>query len=149
MQIWIDADSCPKVIKEILFRAAERLGIFIILVSNQPQRTSASQFVKSIVVPSGFNVADEHIIEQVHAGDLVITADIPLAAAVIEKEAFALNPRGKFYTKENIGEQLAVRNFMDEMRVSGITISGPKSFSQRDRKSFANQLDKFLAKQNK
>ncbi len=147
MQIWVDADACPNVIKEILFRAAERAKISVTLVANQLIRTPPSLFIKAIQVPSGFDVADDQIVEQVAAGDLVITADIPLAASVIERGGHALNPRGEFYTPDNIREALTMRNFMEQLRNSGVETGGPSGFSQSDRTAFANQLDKFLANQ--
>lgn len=146
MQIWVDADACPNVIKEILFRAAERLEIAVILVANQPVRTPPSRFIRSIQVSAGFDVADNEIIRQVAAGDLVITADIPLAAGVIDKAAYALNPRGELYTRENIRERLAMRNFMDELRGSGVNTGGPPALDKGDRQAFANQLDRFLVR---
>lgn len=149
MTIWVDADACPRAIKEILFRAAERTGVALILVANQPLRTPPSAYIRSMIVPGGFDVADEHITGAVQAGDLVITADIPLAAAVIAKGAFALNPRGTFYTQDNIGEALSVRNWMSDLRSSGVETGGPASFSPRDRENFANQLDRFLSKHGK
>ncbi len=146
MQIWVDADACPAVIKEILFRAAERRRIDTVLVANQLLRTPPSRYIRAIQVPAGFDVADAHIVEQVAPGDLVITADIPLASFVIERGAHALNPRGEMYSVENIRERLGMRNFMEELRGSGVNTGGPPSFSQADRQAFANQLDKFLAK---
>jgi uncharacterized protein YaiI (UPF0178 family) len=146
MQIWVDADACPVVIKEIIFRAAERLQISTTLVANQMLRTPPSRFIRAIQVPSGFDVADAHIVEQLAAGDLVITADIPLASLVIERGAHALNPRGELYTTANIQEILSMRNFMDELRGAGVETGGPAAFSLADRQSFANQLDRFLAK---
>ena len=146
MQIWVDADACPVVIKEIIFRAAERLQISTTLVANQMLRTPPSRFIRAIQVPSGFDVADTHIVEQLAAGDLVITADIPLASLVIERGAHALNPRGELYSTANIQEILTMRNFMDELRGAGVETGGPSAFSLADRQSFANQLDRFLAK---
>ena len=146
MQIWIDADACPTVIKDIVFRAAERLGIATILAANRMLRTPPSRFIRAIQVPAGFDVADRHIAERVAPGDLVITADIPLAAAVIDKGALALNPRGELYTKENIRQTLDMRNFMDVLRSSGVETGGPPAFSQADRQNFANQLDRLLAR---
>jgi hypothetical protein len=146
MQIWVDADACPNVIKEILFRAAERLGIDVILVANQPVRTPPSRFIRSIRVAAGFDVADNEIIRQVAAGDLVITADIPLAAGVIDKGGYALNPRGELYTRENIRERLTLRDFMDELRGSGVNTGGPPALDKGDRLAFANALDRFLAR---
>ncbi len=147
MQIWVDADACPIAIKEILYRAAERNRLQLILVANQMLRTPPSAWIRAVQVPKGFDVADNHITEAVSPGDLVITADIPLAAAVIERQAHALNPRGEFYSKENIRALLDMRNFMDTLRSSGVETGGPNVFSQSDRQGFANQLDRFLVKQ--
>jgi len=146
MHIWVDADACPNVIKDILYRAAERVKMPLTLVANKPLRTPPSRFIKSVQVAGGFDVADDHIVQQIQPGDLVITADIPLAAEVIEKGGHALNPRGTFYTTENIKERLTMRDFMDELRGSGIMTGGPKVLNQSDRKAFANQLDRFLTK---
>ena len=146
MKIWVDADACPGVIKEILFRAAERARLMTMLVANQSMRIPPSQFVRFIQVASGFDEADKHIANAIDAGDLVITADIPLAAAVIEKSAHALNPRGELYTRDNIRERLSMRNFMDELRGSGVATGGPAALNARDREAFANALDKFLRK---
>ena len=147
MQIWVDADACPGVIKEILYRAAQRTRTVTTLVANQMLRVPPSPYIRSRQVPSGFDVADQRIVHQLQPGDLVVTADIPLAAQVIELRAHALNPRGEFYTTENISERLTMRNFMDELRGSGVDISGPAAFSQGDRQAFAAQLDRFLARQ--
>lgn len=149
MQIWVDADACPGVIKEILFRAAIRHGLPLTLVANQWLRVPPSPHIRSVQVPQGFDVADSHIVEQVAAGELVVTADIPLAALVIDKQAFALNPRGEFYTAENVRQALDMRNFMDSLRSSGVDTGGPPAFSQADRQNFANQLDRFIARQRK
>lgn len=149
MQIWVDADACPGVIKDILFRAAERTRVPVTLVANQPVRTGPSQYVRFVQVPAGFNVADERIVELMAPDDLVVTADIPLAAAVIGKGGVALNPRGELYTAENVRERLAMRNFMDELRGSGVDTGGPAALSQRDRQAFANQLDRLLARREK
>ena len=146
MQIWVDADACPGVIKEIIFRAAERRQIQTILVANQMLRTPPSKFICAIQVPSGFDVADAHIVEQLSAGDLVVTADIPLASLVIGRGAHAINPRGELYTTANIQERLAMRNFMEELRGAGVETGGPSAFGQADRQAFANQLDRFLAR---
>ena len=146
MQIWVDADACPGVIKEILFRAAQRTRIMTTLVANQMLRVPPSPYIRARQVPSGFDVADQRIVQDVQPGDLVITADIPLAALVIERQAHALNPRGEFYTPENISERLTMRNFMEELRGSGVDISGPAAFSHSDRQAFAAQLDRFLAR---
>lgn len=144
MHIWVDADACPKPIKEILFRAAQRMKMPLTLVANQPLRTPPSRYIQTVQVPGGFDVADNHIVQQLRAGDLVITADIPLAAEVIAKRGHALNPRGEFYTKENIGERLNMRDFMAQLRDSGVQTGGPASLGQADRQAFANQLDRFL-----
>lgn len=146
MQIWVDADACPRVIKEILYRAAARKQVKLTLVANQPLQTPASPFIDSMVVGAGFDVADDKIVELLNAGDLVITADIPLAAAAIEKKGHALNPRGEFYTEDNIKERLAVRNMLDELRGAGVETGGPAAFSASDKQTFANKLDVFLAK---
>ena len=145
MRIWVDADACPNVIKEILFRAAERARINLTLVANQPVRTPPSQYIKALQVPPGFDVADNKIVELTEAGDLVITADIPLAAGVIDKGGHALDPRGETYTKDNIKERLAMRKLMDELRSSGVDTGGPATFGNADRQAFANKLDRFLA----
>jgi len=146
MQIWVDADACPGVIKEIIFRAAERLKIPTILVANQMLRTPPSRYIRAIQVPSGFDVADRHIVDQLAAGDLVITADIPLASGVIARGAHALNPRGELYTTANIQERLTMRNFMEKLRSAGIETGGPAALGQADRQAFGNALDRFLAR---
>ena len=146
MKIWVDADACPRVIKEILYRAAERKQVRLTLVANQPLRTPQSPYIQTMVVAAGFDVADDKIVELLQPGDLVVTADIPLAAAAIRKDGFALNPRGEFYTDDNIQERLAVRNMLDELRGCGIDTGGPAVLSAGDRQAFANQLDRFLAK---
>jgi len=146
MQVWVDADACPVVIKEILFRAADRTRIRVTLVANQPMRVPASSYICFLLVPAGLDVADQRIVELLEPHDLVITADIPLAAAAIAKQAHALNPRGELYTQENIRERLSMRNFMDELRGSGVVTGGPPALSQRDRQAFANSLDTFLAR---
>jgi uncharacterized protein YaiI (UPF0178 family) len=145
-EIWVDADACPKVIKEILFRAADRVGVPVTLIANQPLQVPRSRYIRSIQVASGFDVADNHIVQQAESGDLVITADIPLAAEVITKGCLALNPRGELYTEENIRQRLNMRDFLDTLRSSGVDTGGPASFSQADRQAFANQLDRLLAK---
>jgi uncharacterized protein YaiI (UPF0178 family) len=147
MHIWVDADACPVVIKDILYRAAERTRIPMTLVANKLLRTPPSQFIRALQVPKGFDVADNEIARRVEPGDLVITADIPLAADVIARRAHALNPRGEFYTPDNIRERLEMRNFLDELRGSGVQTSGPMPLDQGDRKRFADQLDRFLARQ--
>lgn len=144
MQIWVDADACPNVIKEVLFRAADRTGMMLTLVANQPLKTPPSKFIRTLQVASGFDVADNEIVQRVEKNDLVITADIPLAAEVIEKGGVALNPRGERYTPDTIRERLNMRDFMDTMRASGIQTGGPNTLNQRDRQQFANELDKWL-----
>jgi uncharacterized protein len=146
MRIWVDADACPGVIKDILFRAAERAKVQMILVANQAMRVPASAHIRFMQVGSGFDVADKRIVELLEPNDLVITADIPLAAATIEKGGHALNPRGELYTTDNIRERLSMRNFMDELRGSGVATGGPAPLNARDREAFANSLDKFLRK---
>jgi len=146
MHIWVDADACPVVIKDILFRAAERTGVQLALVANQPVRIPPSRYIKFIQVASGFDVADNEIVKRLGAGDLVITSDIPLAAEVIDKGAVALNPRGELYTVDNIRARLNMRDFMDTLRGSGIDTGGPPALSQADRQSFANHLDKILTR---
>ena len=146
MQIWVDADACPKVVKEILFRVAERAKVNVTLVANQSLITPKSPFIKSIRVSSGFDVADNYIVQQTEKDDLVITADIPLAAEVIEKGGHALNPRGELYSTETIKQKLVMRDLMDELRGSGEVTGGPPPLNQRDRREFANQLDSFVAK---
>lgn len=145
MHIWVDADACPKVIKEILFRAAERTGVFVTLVANQPLVAPRLQNIATLRVAPGFDVADNEIVKRLDSGDLVITADIPLAAEVIAKGGHALNPRGELYTKDTIRARLSMRDFMDSLRSSGVETGGPSSFSKSDRQSFANQLDRFLS----
>ena len=144
MQIWVDADACPKAIKDLLYRAADRWGIALTLVANQPLRIPPSPHIQVLQVSAGFDVADHTIARHVRAGDLVVTADIPLAAQVIAKGGHALNPRGELYTSENMPEHLTMRNFMDELRKSGVDTGGPSPFSSRDRQAFANQLDRVL-----
>ena len=144
-QIWVDADACPKVIKEILFRAADRVAVPLVLVANQPLHVPGSLYIRSVQVAQGFDVADNFIVQQAEAGDLLITADIPLADEVIAKGCLALNPRGELYTRENIRQRLNMRDFMDTLRGSGIDTGGPAAFSQADRMAFAKQLDRLLA----
>lgn len=146
MRIWVDADACPKVIKDILFRAAQRVGIELTLVANAPLRVPPSRYIRTLQVERGFDVADNRIVELVEKHDLVITADIPLAAAVVEKGGHALNPRGELYTPDNIKERLAMRNLMDELRSTGQISGGPPAISNSDRMAFANSLDRLLAK---
>ncbi|MCG8157978.1 YaiI/YqxD family protein [Brenneria goodwinii] len=144
MQIWVDADACPNVIKEVLFRAAERTATLTTLVANQSLKVPPSRFIRTLRVAAGFDVADNEIVRRVENGDLVVTSDIPLAAEVIEKGAVALNPRGERYTPDTIRERLNMRDFMDTMRASGIQTGGPATLSQRDRQQFAGELDKWL-----
>jgi len=146
MRIWVDADACPNVIKEILFRAAEREQVEVTLVANQWIRTPASRFVRSIQVPGGFDVADDEIVRRVETGDLVVTQDIPLASFAIEKGALALHPRGEMFTKDTIAARLSMRNFMEELRGAGVNTGGPAAMHPRDRQAFANELDKWLAR---
>lgn len=146
MQIWVDADACPRVIKDILYRAAERKQLPLILVANQPLQTPASPYISTLVVAAGFDVADDKIVQLLQPGDLVVTADIPLAAAAIRKGGHALNPRGEFYTPDNIQERLAMRNMLDELRGCGVETGGPAALGPADRQAFANQLDRFLAR---
>jgi len=146
MKIWVDADACPVVIKEILYRAAERTGTPLTLVANQPLQTPNSSYVNTLQVPRGFDVADDEIVKRLEAGDLVITSDIPLAAEIIDKGGHALSPRGELHTTENIRARLNMRDFLDTMRASGVDTGGPPALSQKDRQAFANNLDRFLTK---
>ncbi|MEO1880999.1 MAG: YaiI/YqxD family protein [Methylococcales bacterium] len=149
MKIWIDADACPVVVKEVLFKAAVRTHVQITLIANQYIRTPPSRYIDFIQVPSGFDAADHEIIKRLNKADLVITSDIPLAAEVIEKGADALNPRGELYTTDNIRAILTMRDFMDTLRSSGINTGGPSAISQNERQAFANQLDKWLVKRSR
>ena len=146
MRIWVDGDACPAIIKEIVFRAAVRTKIPLTLVANQPMQIPRSDLISILTVPSGLNIADQRIVELLDPGDLVITADIPLAAHVVDKGGTALDPRGDHYTHENIGERLTMRNLMDGLRGEGVVGGGPPPFSGNDRQAFANQLDRILAK---
>ncbi len=146
MKIWVDADACPGVIKEILFRAAERTAVAVTLVANHPMRIPATRHVNFLQVPSGFDIADNEIVKRLEAGDLVITSDIPLAAEVIEKGGHTLTPRGERYTADDIRARLTMRDFMDTLRSSGIHTGGPAAISQGDRQAFANQLDTLLTR---
>ena len=146
MKIWVDADACPVVIKEILFRAAERTGVQMTLVANQPIRIPKAHNIKMLQVSSGFDIADNEIVKRTSPGDLVITSDIPLAAEVIDEGGYALNPRGELYTTDSIRARLNMRDFMDTLRASGIHTGGPPTLSQSDRQAFANNLDKLLTK---
>lgn len=145
MNIWVDADACPVVIKDILFKAATRTNTPLTLVANQPIRTPPSRIIKSIQVSAGFDVADDEIVRRVQLGDLVITSDIPLAAEVIEKGGMALSPRGELFSDGNIKARLNMRDFLDTMRSSGVQTGGPPPLNQTDRQTFANHLDKILA----
>ena len=144
MQIWVDADACPGEIKELLYRAAKRTSTQVTLVANQPLRTPRSEFIDTLLAPAGANAADRRIVELLEPGDLVITADIPLAADVVAQGASALDPRGQLYTDANVGERLAVRNLLDELRGGGQVTGGPANFSAKDRQAFANGLDRWL-----
>jgi len=145
MGIWVDADGCPAVIREILYRAANRAQVPLTLVANRPVQTPPSPWIRAIRVAGGFDVADSRIVEEIEPNDLVITADIPLAALVIDRQGMALNPRGELYTRENIRERLALRNFMEELRNTGIATGGPPPLSNGDRQAFAAQLDRYIA----
>lgn len=146
MHIWVDADACPNVIKEILFRAADRRQVMLTLVANAPVRIPPSRFVRTMQVPGGFDEADRRIAELMQSGDLVVTADVPLAAEAVGKGAQALSPRGELYTNDNVKERLAMRNLMDELRKTGVATGGPATLSLSDRQAFANQLDRFLSR---
>lgn len=144
MRIWVDADACPAVIKDILYRVAERMQMPVTLVANQLLRVPPSRFIRAVQVPAGADVADREIVRLLAPGDLVVTGDIPLAADVLTQGGHALNPRGEFYTHDNIAQMLTMRAFMDELRGSGVDTGGPAAFSQGDRQSFANSLDRHL-----
>ena len=146
MQIWVDADACPGEIKELLYRAAERMKIKLTLVANQSLRIPRSEYIDTVLVRDGANVADRRIVELVALGDLVVTADIPLAADVVAKGAEAIDPRGRLYNHANIGERLAMRNVIDQLRGGGQVSGGPPNFGPKDRQAFANQLDRWLVK---
>jgi len=146
MKIWVDADACPVVIREILFRAAQRTGVTVILVANRPVQVPPSPHITTLQVAPGFDVADNEIVRRLEAGDLVISADIPLAAEVIDKGGHVLSPRGEAYTADNIRARLTMRDFMDTLRASGIHSGGPPALSQADRKAFADHLDRFLVR---
>ena len=146
MRIWVDADACPHVIKEILFRAADRAEVLTTLVSNMALRTPASPYIRTVRVAKGFDGAAARIVQELQPGDLVITADIPLAAEVIGRGAHALDPRGELYSEDNVRERLAVRNLMQALRSGGEILGGPAPFTQSDRRRFANQLDRFLGR---
>ncbi len=146
MKIWVDADACPVVVKEILYRAANRTQVPLILIANQMLRVPPSPWITAVQVPGGFDVADQRIVKEAQSGDLIITADVPLAAQAIAKGAIVIDPRGELLNASNIQERLAVRNFLDSLRSSGVDTGGPAAFSDADRKAFANQLDRLLAK---
>jgi uncharacterized protein len=145
MKIWVDADACPNAIKEVLFRAAERAQVELTLVANQAVRIPPSRFIHSLQVPAGFDAADSRILESIDAGDLLVTADIPLAAEALGKGAGVLDPRGEPYTADNIGERLAMRQFMDTLRSSGVAAGGPSSPGNAERQAFARHLERMLA----
>ena len=145
MHIWVDGDACPVVIKDILFRAADRTATPLTLVANKLLRVPPSANIRSIQVARGFDVADDHIAGEMKPGDLVVTADIPLASQVIDRGGVALNPRGILYTQANVKEHLAMRDFMEQMRSEGMEAGGPAPFNSADRQAFANQLDRWLA----
>ena len=145
-KIWVDADACPSAIKDILYRIAERMPVMVTLVANQALQVPRSSYICTVQVPSGFDVADNYIVEKSKPGDLAITADIPLAAELIPRDCIVLNPRGELYSEENIRERLNMRDFLDTLRGSGVTTGGPAPFSQADRMAFANQLDRLLAR---
>ena len=146
MQVLVDADACPVVVKEMLYRAAQRVEVCVTLVANQYMRTPPSRFIKALQVPAGFDAADDRIIELVGSGDLVITADIPLAAAALDKGAHVLDPRGTWFSRENIQERLTMREVMEQLRSAGVDTGGPSPYAAQDSKTFAGQLDRFLAR---
>ncbi len=148
VRIWVDADACPVVIKDILYRAANRVGVELTMVANRALRTPPSPHIKAVQVCAGFDVADHFIVSAVQPGDLVVTADIPLAAEVVERGGQALNPRGELYTRANVRQLLDMRNFMDELRASGVQTGGPAPLNNSDRQVFANRLDGLLAKRS-
>lgn len=147
LTVWVDADACPNLIKTVLFRAAQKRQFYTVLVANQVVAAPPSKYIRAVRVSGGFDVADEYIVSQLQGGDLVITGDIPLAAKVIQQQGFALNPRGELYSKDNIGEKLAIRDFMQQMRDSGVQTGGAAAMNAKDVQSFANALDRFLAGQ--
>lgn len=149
LHIWVDADACPLLIKEILFRVANRTQIPVTLIANQMLRVPPSPWIKSLQVPSGFDVADQRIADEAQAGDIVVTADVPLAALVVQKHAWVLDPRGDLIDQTTIAARLTMRNFMEELRGSGVETGGPPSFTAKDARCFANQLDRLLARQRK
>lgn len=149
MTLWVDADACPKVIKDIIFRVSARLQLPVVMVANQYLAKPASALIRCVQVEQGFDVADNYIVQQAQPGDLVVTQDIPLAAELVEKKVAALNPRGELYTRENVRQRLNIRDFMDTMRASGEHGGGPAPFSQQDRMRFANALDTWLARHHR
>jgi len=146
MQVLVDADACPVVVKDMLFRAARRVEVCVVLVANQSLRTPPSRFIRTVQVPAGFDAADDRIVDMVDSGDLVITADIPLAAAALDKGAHVLDPRGNWFSRENIQERLTMRDVMDQLRSAGVATGGPAPYTAQDSKAFAGQLDRFLAR---
>lgn len=149
MRIWVDGDACPVVVKELLFKAAVRVKVLVTVVANEKLRVPVSEFIQTLVVGSGANVADKQIVELVEAGDLVITADVPLAAHVVQKGGIALDPRGELMTEENIGERITMRNLLDELRGNDMISGGPAPYGAKEKQAFANQLDRILAKRPK
>jgi len=149
MQIWVDGDACPAEIKDLLFRAAVRVKMPLTVVANQTLRIPKSEFISLLTVPAGLNIADKQIVELLAAGDLVVTADIPLAAHVVQKGGIALDPRGSLFTEENIGERITTRNLLDELRGNDLVSGGPAPFGPKDKQAFANQLDRILAKRRR
>lgn len=149
MKIWVDADACPVAIREILFRASMRTGVGLTLIANQQVPVPKAPQIRMIQVAAGFDAADDEIVKRMEPGDLVITSDIPLAAAAIKKDGFVLSPRGERFTHENIGSRLNMRDFLETMRASGVDTGGPSALSQGDRKAFADQLDRLLSRQAK
>ena len=149
MKIWVDADACPVVVREVLFKAAQRTGVILTLVANQSIRVPVLTNIRMLQVPAGYDVADNEIVKRADKGDLVITSDIPLAAELIEKEVDALSPRGERFTKDNVGARLNIRDFMETMRASGVQTGGPPALSQSDRQAFANHLDRLLTAADK
>lgn len=149
MKIWVDSDACPKMIKEVLYKTSYRLKIQVCFVANSYMAVPKSLLITSIQVDSGADVADTYIVDRVHQEDLVITADIPLAKLIVEKEAIAINPRGEVYTEENIRERASVRDFMQDLRDSGVNTGGPPPFGAKDKESFCNSLNRILTKLKK
>jgi uncharacterized protein YaiI (UPF0178 family) len=146
MQIWVDGDACPAEIKELLFRAAVRVKIPLIVVANQPLRIPRSDWISLLTVPSGANLADKQIVDRLQPGDLVVTADVPLAAHAVQKGGLVLDPRGDLLSEQNIGERITMRNLMDELRGNDLVTGGPPPFGPKDKQAFANSLDRILAR---